>query len=80
MEEYCVDVSMIMKKWENKEKLSKYEKMILLSMLNEAKQIKYIISDEQELINSEAKIRELSKDQALIEKIEKEIIEGYFNE
>lgn len=80
MEEYCVDVSKIMKKWENKEKLSKYEKMILLSMLNETKQIKYIISDEQELINQEAKIREMSKDQALIDKIEKELIEGYFND
>jgi len=80
MNEYCVDVSKVMKKWENHEKLSKYEKMVLLSMLNETKEIKYVISDEQELINSEAKIRELSKDQALIEKIEKELIEGYLKD
>jgi len=80
MNEYCVDVSKVMKKWENHEKLSKYEKMVLLSMFNEAKEIKYIISDEQELINSEVKIRELSKDQALIEKIERELIEGYLKD
>ena len=80
MNEYCVDVSKVMKKWENHEKLSKYEKMVLLSMLNETKEIKYVISDEQELINSEAKIRELSKDQALIEKIENELIEGYLKD
>lgn len=80
MNEYCVDVSKVMKKWENHEKLSKYEKMVLLSMLNETKEIKYVISDEQELINSEAKIRELSKDQALIEKIEKELIEDYLKD
>ena len=80
MNEYCVDVSKVMKKWENHEKLSKYEKMVLLSMLNETKDIKYVISDEQELINSEAKIRELSKDQALIEKIENELIEGYLKD
>ena len=80
MEEYCVDLSKVMKKWENHEKLSKYEKMVLLSMLNEARQIKYIISDEQEFINVEGKIKELSKNQALIEQIEKELIEGYFND
>ena len=80
MEEYCVDVSKIMKKWENHEKLTKYEKMVLLSMLNEAKNIKYIIGDEQDMIETEERIKELSKDQKLIENYEIEIIKDYLND
>ena len=80
MKEYCVDVSKVMKKWENREILSKYEKMILLSMINEAKQIKYIISDEKEMINTEEKIKMMVKDKMLLEKIEKELIEGYLKD
>ena len=78
MEEYCVDVSKIMQKWNKHEKLSKYEKMVLLSMINEAKQIRYVISDEKEFIKTSEKLKILAKDQSLIE--EKEIMEDYLKD
>lgn len=80
MEEYCVDVSKIMQKWNKREKLSKYEKMVLLSMINEAKQIRYVISDEKEFIDTAEKLKLLAKNQSLIEQIEKEIMEDYLKD
>lgn len=74
---YNVNISSIINKWENKEFLTRIEKSIILIMLNEAKNIKCLISSEKDLIIMENKIKELSKDKNKIKKLEEELIKTY---
>ena len=79
-EKYDVDLEVIMRKWDNNETLTKLEKSLLFLTMNDAKRIKCFVGSDKVLMQFEQRIKELSKDQKMIELYEAELLKRFILE
>ena len=65
-EKYHINLKLIKKKYYNKEKLTKLEKMLLLLVLDKKSELREVSGEDDIMKNVEEKITKLSKDSAMI--------------